>query len=388
MTMRHLRLLVGIFVSVVHANAQEITIAPSSDGTIFQDSGDLSNSSGQHLFSGATALGRNNAFQRRALLTFDVASSVPANATITGASLSLSVNRAAGSGADVDFGLHSLNSQWNEGATDAGGQEGRGAAAVGDDVTWSRTGFGDWETEGGDFVAEASAVAAVGGVGNVTWTSDLLASNIQSWVDDPASNAGWILVGVGDPLLPSTAKRFASRENPDAAARPSLTIQYELAESVLGDFDNTGDLAVGDIGSLCSAIQGGLNPADFDLNGDSVVNLDDLQFWVEDESVFGSFLGDVNLDGEVSFADFLVTSTNFGQASENSVENGTPGDHASLWSQGDMNCDLTVSFADFLVISANFGSSNQQATAVPEPSGSMLAAFGLLMLGMVRTRKR
>ena len=52
--------------------------------------------------------------------------------------------------------------------------------------------------------------------------------------------------------------------------------------------------------------------------------------------------GDVNLDGEVNFADFLTLSGNFGRS------------HVS-WDHGDLNGDLKVDFADFLLLSANFG---------------------------------
>jgi len=371
---------VGVFALAIHANAEELVLAPIMDGSIYEDDADLSNSSGQHLFSGATAF-RNSGFQRRALLAFDVASSVPANATITGASLSLTVNRVPGPDNVFDFGLHAITSNWNEGATDAGGQEGKGAAAVGDDVTWTRTGFGDWNTEGGDFVAEPSAVTEVNDRGSYTWSSDLMASNIQSWITDPESNAGWILVGMGDPLLPFSAKRFASRENPDEATRPSLTIQYELSETLLGDYDADGELTEADIGYVCSAVQGGLNPVEFDLNGDEIVDLGDLEFWVE--RVKGTFMGDTDLNGTVEFKDFIVLSDSFGQF-PGAAPDPIP-ENYSAWSFGDMNCDAAVSFGDFLVIAENFGQSNGQTLGtVPEPSTYALFVFTLFAVGRFR----
>jgi hypothetical protein len=55
-------------------------------------------------------------------------------------------------------------------------------------------------------------------------------------------------------------------------------------------------------------------------------------------------LGDLNADLQVSFADFLILSMNFGKSVTNR-------------SQGDLNADGRVGFADFLILSENFGRS-------------------------------
>ena len=52
--------------------------------------------------------------------------------------------------------------------------------------------------------------------------------------------------------------------------------------------------------------------------------------------------GDINLDGTVSFADFLVLQNNFGQS--------------GTWTTGDLNMDTLVTFADFLILQNSFGS--------------------------------
>ena len=81
--------------------------------------------------------------------------------------------------------------------------------------------------------------------------------------------------------------------------------------------------------------------------------------------------GDLDANGSVEFADFLMLSANFG----NSVA-----DHTF----GDIDCNGRVEFADFLVLSANFGSIVGGAEPVPEPSGILLIVTGLLMGGWVR----
>jgi len=97
-----------------------------------------------------------------------------------------------------------------------------------------------------------------------------------------------------------------------------------------------------------------------DFNNDSKLNSDDLDaacavgrdIALFAKTNFGSPLGDINLDGEVRFDDFLVLSSNFGS------EGG--------WSSGDATCDGQIAFADFLILSQNFGST-LEAQSVPEP---------------------
>ena len=92
----------------------------------------------------------------------------------------------------------------------------------------------------------------------------------------------------------------------------------------------------------------------------------------------GAIPGDLDGNGTVAFADFLILSANFGQ----------PVDQYEL---GDIDCDGTVAFADFLALSANFGLSAAEgaatASAVPEPgAAAMLTAIGLGAL--LHRRKR
>ena len=87
----------------------------------------------------------------------------------------------------------------------------------------------------------------------------------------------------------------------------------------------------------------------------------------------GVILGDLDQDGTVAFADFLVLSQNFGTAGD--------------YSQGDVDCDGTVAFADFLTLSSNFGqSAAAEAASVPEPSGAALLLIGLVAIARRRRR--
>ena len=56
-----------------------------------------------------------------------------------------------------------------------------------------------------------------------------MAADIQQWLDDPASNYGWILAG--NESANQTTKRFATRENSDEGHRPLLTVEYTGGEA-------------------------------------------------------------------------------------------------------------------------------------------------------------
>ena len=84
--------------------------------------------------------------------------------------------------------------------------------------------------------------------------------------------------------------------------------------------------------------------------------------------------GDVDGNGTVEFADFLIVSANFG----NEVDS---------HELGDVDCSGIVDFPDFLELSANFGSTVPAASAVPEPSAAMLMGFSVLCLGFLRRRR-
>jgi hypothetical protein len=82
---------------------------------------------------------------------------------------------------------------------------------------------------------------------------------------------------------------------------------------------------------------------------------------------------DLDGDGSVAFADFLVLSANFGSTEVS-------------YQEGDIDCDGSVAFADFLVMSANFGQSAAETTSVPEPR-SILICLWIGLLAGIRKRR-
>ena len=182
---------------------------------------------GGHGFtvSGTTG-GGGGTSSRRALFSFDITGNVPGGATIN--SISLTLNVPVSGGVSSTFDLFRLLVPWGEG-TNIGNN---GSAAFSGDATWNsnRVGTSSWSTPGGvagiDFAATASATTFVNGVSTFIWSSATMVADVQTWLNTPANNNGWILIseleGTGN-----TAARFSSRE--DAGNEPSLAIDFTVA---------------------------------------------------------------------------------------------------------------------------------------------------------------
>jgi hypothetical protein len=200
-----------------------VTLAPIQDSTLYEnEEGSLSNGAGDYMFTGRTA--QDSDYLRRAVMAFDIDANVPADSTIQSATLTLEMVRTV-VGA-MTFDLHRLTSDWGEGTSNANGQEGKGDDSEPNDATWIHTFYPDsfWTTPGGDFDATASGSTSVDGEGSYSWGSTAqMVVDVQGWLDTPANNHGWILIG---PENVQSAKRFGSRENNDVALRPALAIEF------------------------------------------------------------------------------------------------------------------------------------------------------------------
>jgi hypothetical protein len=202
----------------------------TKDNTIFSetniDGAQESNGSGDSIFVGRTG-SSNQGSVRRGLVYFDL-SGVPQSATILSATLRMSSLR------DVNgpraIGLHRALAQWGEGASISSG--GTGALAQPGDATWLHRFYSStlWTTAGGDFAPNESTSTTVTLSGTYSWPSTPQSvADVQSWVNSPSGNAGWLVMG--DESTLQTAKQFASREHPNGALRPVLELTYQLPAS-------------------------------------------------------------------------------------------------------------------------------------------------------------
>src|SRR4051812_2689211 len=203
------------------ASAGTVNLNPSKDNTLYEYvplDGDKSNALGLHFFAGETGMNE----LRRGVLAFDISNNIPSGAVITAASLSIHMSRAPTTN-PYAMELHKLLADWGEGTSMASGEEGDGAPATPNDPTWRHRFFDTifWNTQGGDFSATVSASQMVGGIGQYTWSSAQMVADVQGWLDNPASNFGWLMLG--DESIFLTAKRFDTRES---ANPPVLAITY------------------------------------------------------------------------------------------------------------------------------------------------------------------
>jgi len=213
----------------------KVTLPAKKDNTIYESStGSLSNGAGDYFFAGSSGTGG----KKRALIMFDIAGSgIPAGSTVTGAKLTLYMSRTTVGPQPVE--LHRLLKDWGEGTSHAAGEEGSGGPATTGDATWLHTFYNTsfWTNPAGDSEPSASASEDVNAVGFYPWTSEQTANDVQSWLDKPSDNFGWLLLGNE---AVSSAKRFDSRTNPTIANRPALIVQYKAPcqFALAGDLNN------------------------------------------------------------------------------------------------------------------------------------------------------
>ena len=209
------------------AEAAIVTLTPLKDNTLYESSeGNLSNGQGGSIFVGKT--GFNDGFNlRRGLIAFNIASVIPAGSTVSNVTLTMFLAQSSPDPNSVSVSLHVASKDWGEGASSGGGAG--GLAATGD-ATWVHNFFATstWTNLGGDFRGASSAATTVNNAGlDYLWSAGTLVADVQAWVDNPASNFGWFLIG--NESRDTSAQRFASSEGILSQA-PRLTITYTIPE--------------------------------------------------------------------------------------------------------------------------------------------------------------
>ena len=177
-----------------------------------------------------------NFTRNRGLFRFDFAGQIPAGSRITKVDFVVEITGEPKDGfASSSFGLHRVLKPWGEGDKSSPDplHPGLGAPATVGEATWNhRFAFttNTWTVPGGaatnDYAAEISAETIVYGIGDSPYTfnsTPALVTDVQVWVDDPATNFGWMLVSRSEEFN-FTSRRFASHE--DTGRAPYLVIEY------------------------------------------------------------------------------------------------------------------------------------------------------------------
>ncbi|MCX7671674.1 MAG: DNRLRE domain-containing protein, partial [Anaerolineae bacterium] len=141
---------------------------------------------------------------KRALLRFDL-SSLPSDAIISSATLSLFVK--AASGGALTINARRVTQSWNE-----------------TEVTWKARDKAAgllWTTQGGDYDATVAASTVVDDTKNV-WRSWNITSLVSGWVSAPATNYGLILEASSS----NAEKVFKSSDDGTTSQRPKLEVCF------------------------------------------------------------------------------------------------------------------------------------------------------------------
>ncbi len=208
--------------------AATLSLTAVSDTSLYEISPDF-NLGGTTLLAGTN----QKVSRSRALFRFDL-SSLPAGAVVTGVEVLLYCTRQPDPDQHTgpvasDFSLHRMRVSWGEG----GGVNATGSVATAGDATWNERHYlgTSWGTPGGsggiDYAGNPSATTSVGNVGLYGWGSSTeLIDDVHSWLADPLSNFGFILVSGGE-SSPGSARRFASSEQSSTLApAPQLIVTY------------------------------------------------------------------------------------------------------------------------------------------------------------------
>ncbi|HEU5180198.1 MAG TPA: DNRLRE domain-containing protein [Candidatus Polarisedimenticolia bacterium] len=254
--------LLAQFLGTTPGFSEIILLRPKKDATLIQNAnGALANGAGPAIFSGR--IGSSADSIRRALLAFDVAL-IPPGSTVKKAVLSL--NLSATNSGPAAVSIRRVIADWGEGTSVSSG--GAGAPSTDGDATWLHRFYEQtlWTQPGGDFDAAIIATATVDQPGLYLWeTNEAMVAEVQSWLDHPDANFGWILVG--DESRPTTVKRFDSRETADEANRPVLYVEYSppCSPDPLGPgaWSRQCSILLGDAPELPESAAGGPDVPDF-----------------------------------------------------------------------------------------------------------------------------
>jgi hypothetical protein len=276
----------GLVSATPLAHAVTVNIPVKKDNTLFEDPiGTTGGGASDGIYAGHT--GTSGSGIRRALVQFDL-SSIPSHATVTSATLTLTLLKI--NNGSSTFNVHRVLADWGEGPTISFG--GSGVTAEPGDVTWLYRFYPGmpWTTTGGDFVAAPSASRTVGTtLGPYVWgTSAGLVNDVQGWISNPATNFGWVIRGNETGL--KTAKKFASREYNNGTSAAVLTVIYTPPPPCTAD----------------------KYPQP---SGDHVVNIDDLLYVINSWGQTGppgTIPPDVNSDGTVNIDDLLAVISQWG----------------------------------------------------------------------------
>ena len=209
------------------------TFGASADTFINSAHPDNNNGASTTFFTGESGEGG----VMRGLLRFDMPAGLQGRASVTNATLTLTMAGLGSSGTTPGTAatetLRAVTEGWVEG-TGAGSTSTTftvGQACSGAGATWNQRNCSSssWSTAGGTVAGTASATANYAGTigGSCTFDSSANAAmllDVQGWIDSPGSNFGWRITSSTEGTA-GLAQRFYSKES-GVGSSPSLSVTY------------------------------------------------------------------------------------------------------------------------------------------------------------------
>lgn len=156
-----------------------------------------------------------------------------------------------------------------------------------------------------------------------------------------------------------------------------------VIEGSVGDFNNDGTLDVADLDLLLAEVRATSPDLLFDVTEDQLVDFADVEFYVSDETLLNTYVGDANLDGQFNSSDFVTVFT-AGEYEDAILLNST-------WATGDWNGDGEFNSSDFVSAFSSGGYEQgvrASTSAVPEPNSILLLLIGLAATSAQRPHSR
>jgi len=175
-------------------------------------------------------VGKTSSTERRILVKFEISGAglLPANATVTGASLRLyrySTQCSPSCPSEgQDVAGYRITADWTEGTS----SDSNGTLCSGDCVTWNQRTTVNWTTDGGDISDKITPDYNLASGGSSEHYYEIDAATVQDWLDNPGTNYGMLIKLKPEETETGQTVWYYTKEYTTASQRPLLTVYYTV----------------------------------------------------------------------------------------------------------------------------------------------------------------